>query len=100
MSCSQSDSIVVNASNGHAVEFLLWQDKKCVPFLNTFTNPVSVTTVTRRNKDGIRTDVTCPMAIKLYNKFMGGGIDLADQRHKTYSTGRKSKKWWMPLFNT
>ena len=34
-------------------------------------------TVLRKNKDGTRTAVNCPLAVKLYNEHMGS-VDLAD----------------------
>ena len=98
MSRGKCHSVIVQTSNGTDVQCLLWMDKKCVPFVNTLTDPSSSATVVRKNKDGTRVDVDCPMAVKLYNKFMGG-VDLADQRHKTYTTSRKSIKWWMPIFH-
>jgi hypothetical protein len=41
--------------------------------------------------------VSCPLSVKFYNAYMGG-VDLFDARQKTYSTSRKSKKWWYRLF--
>ena len=40
LSRGQSKSVTVKASNnGKEVECLLWMDKKCVPFVNTLTDP-------------------------------------------------------------
>lgn len=79
------------------VQCFLWKDKKSVAFINTISDPESVTTVARKNSDGSRTEVTCPSAVKLYNVNMGG-VDLADQKRKAYSCTRKSTKWYMRLF--
>ena len=51
----------------------------------------------RKNKDGSRTAVSCPLPVKIYNEKMGG-VDLADCRRQVYSCSRKSKKWWHRLF--
>ena len=53
------------------VECLVWKDKKCVSVINTICPPSSLTTVNRRNKDGSLSRVSCPMSVKLYNKYMG-----------------------------
>ena len=85
-------------SESGRVNCLVWKDNRCVSIIDTVTTSQSTTTtVTRRNKDGTRASVSCPEAVKLYNTFMGG-VDLADQRRKTYSCSRKSRKWWHRLF--
>ena len=45
--------------------------------LSTNQSPSEVT-VRRRQKDGSRTEVSCPLAIKIYNIFVGG-VDKNDQ---------------------
>ena len=50
----------------------------------------------RKNKDGTRTDVSCPLAVKLYNDM--GGVDLAACKRQVYTCSRKAKKWWQELF--
>ena len=82
---------------GGSVQCILWKDKKGIPILNCISDPDETTTVLRKNKDGTRTSVSCPMSVKLYNAHMGG-VDLFDARRKTYSLSRKSKKWWFRLF--
>jgi hypothetical protein len=80
------------------VHCFVWKDNRCVSMIDTITNPqAAATTVSRRNKDGTTGNVSCPEAIKLYNTFMGG-VDLADQKRKSYSCSRKSRKWWHRLF--
>ena len=79
------------------VQCFVWKDKNSVAFINTISNPDSITTVARKNSDGSRTDVPCPSSVKLYNMNMGG-VDLADQKRKAYSCTRKSTKWYMRLF--
>ena len=79
------------------VEALHWTDKKGVLFLNTFSSPTSMTSVARKQSDGTRIMVDCPIAVKLYNENMGG-VDLHDQKRKLYSCSRRSKKWWHRIF--
>ena len=79
------------------IQCLLWKDKKGIPLINTVATPNDQTTVLRRNKDGTHSEVSCPLSVKFYNAYMGG-VDLFDARRKTYSTSRKSKKWWYRLF--
>ena len=51
----------------------------------------------RKNKDGSRSAVSCPLAVKLYNENMGG-VDLSDSKRQVYTCSRKAKKWWHRLF--
>ena len=79
------------------VQCIVWKDNKGVAFLNNVTDPTNLSQVPRRNKDGIRSQVPCPEAVKLYNKYMGG-VDVFDSKRKVYSCTRKSKKWWMRIY--
>ena len=78
-------------------ECLVWKNNKPVCLINSISNPANVTHVKRTTRDGSRLQVSCPESIKLYNAYMGG-VDLFDFRRKTYSSSRKSKKWWLQLF--
>ena len=93
---SRGDCVSSQVLDGK-VECLVWKDKKPIAFINTISDPESFTTVARKQSNGNRIDVTCPLSVKLYNANMGG-IDLADQKRKLYSCTRKSKKWYMRLF--
>ena len=79
------------------VQAIVWRDSKVVPFLNTYCDPLAVTTVKRKEKDGTSTEVPCPASVAEYNQHMGG-VDLFDMKRKLYSCSRKSKKWWRRLF--
>lgn len=50
----------------------------------------------RRQHDGSIDQVPSVPVVKSYNNIMGG-VDLNDQLHGYYMTGRKSKKWWRCL---
>ena len=78
------------------VECFVWKDKKNIHFIQNICQPDEMDQVMRRNKDGSRSAVPCPLSVKLYNQKMGG-VDLADSKRKVYSCSRKSKKWWHPL---
>lgn len=74
-----------------------WQDSKPVTVLSTATSPKDTTSVTRKNKNGTKTIVSCPTAIQMYNALMGG-VDLFDQLRERYAVGRRSLKWWHRIF--
>ena len=52
---------------------VVWQDKRPVHVISTLTQPGAIESVLRRQRDGSRTQVTCPSAIATYVKHMGGG---------------------------
>ena len=64
--------------------------------LSTNLSPEEVT-VRRTQKDGSSRDVPCPLAIKVYNRFMGG-VDKNDQLRGYYSVRTKSRKSYKYLF--
>ena len=79
------------------LQCIVWKDNKGVAFLNNIADPSKLTQVPRQNKDGTRSQIPCPEAVKLYNKYMGG-VDAFDSKRKTYFASRKSKKWWMRIY--
>ena len=48
-----------------------WKDNKVVNMASTLARPDDHTTVDRRQKDGTRRAVQCPLCVALYNRFMG-----------------------------
>ena len=54
-------------------------------------------TVLRKEKNGPKSAITSPVAVKDYNSFMGG-VDTADRLRALYCIDRKSPKWWHRLF--
>lgn len=67
----------ISLQNGN-LTIHLWQDTKPVVVFSSITQAEETTTVKRKQKDGSKVDVNCPLAIDLYNKFMGG-VDRNDQ---------------------
>lgn len=81
------------------VAFIMWQDSKVVTLLTTAFHPKTrTTTCQRRQKDGTKKTIICPRAIFEYTKRMGG-VDRFDQKRSTYSVGRRSRRWWIRIFN-
>lgn len=74
-----------------------WMDRKPVCFLSSVHNPRKVSTVLRRQRNGIRIEVGCPEVVKVYNQSMGG-VDKFDQLRECYAVGRRSVKWWHRIF--
>ncbi|CAI6355306.1 unnamed protein product [Macrosiphum euphorbiae] len=73
-----------------------WKDTKSVLLASNY-HGTEKTTVLRKNKQGVSTEIPCPQIIKDYNNYMGG-VDHADQLRVTYGVDRRSKKWWHRLF--
>ena len=74
-----------------------WHDKRTVTLLATNSNPLDVTEVLRKQRDGRIVPVPCPRALKQYTLYMNG-VDRADQLRSTYNICRKASKWWKYLF--
>jgi hypothetical protein len=75
----------------------IWQDRKPVYLLSTCCEPLGPDTVIRKGLDGKAQEIPCPPSLKLYTQYMGG-VDRSDRMVRTYSTSRRSKKWWVRLF--
>lgn len=77
-----------------------WKDrgKKCVTAVSSMHDASAVTTVLRRNNEGVRENVNCPEMISTYNKDMGG-VDAFDQYMSFYCVNQKSRRWWIKIFN-
>ncbi len=61
--------------------------------MSTGCNTSKDGTVLRRQKDGSRTEVSCPVAVVEYNKYMGG-VDRGDQLRGYYQCNFKSRKFY------
>ena len=75
----------------------VWQDNRAVTILSTNSQATTPQSVQRRRKDGTRKDVSCPEAIVLYNKYMGG-VDKGDQLRGYYNVRLKSRKMYKYIF--
>ncbi len=74
-----------------------WKDKRSVCVLSSLEEPLVVTEIGRKEKDGNTTTVPCPNAIIKYNKNMGF-VDMFDQLKSFFEIDRKGKKWWHRIF--
>ena len=74
-----------------------WHDKRTVTILSTLSNPLEISSVKRRKRDGSQVDVPCPKAVQSYTAHMNG-VDRADQLRSSYSVSRRAAKWWKYLF--
>ncbi|GBP21588.1 PiggyBac transposable element-derived protein 4 [Eumeta japonica] len=73
-----------------------WKDNKVANFVSNFHGNQEAT-VARKEKNGSKSAITCPIAVKDYNNYMGG-VDTADRLRALYCIDRKSPKWWHRLF--
>ena len=73
-----------------------WKDTKDVLLMSNCHTP-EMTNVQRKKKDGTIQEVSCPVPIAFYNKYMGG-MDHADQMIGLYDLDRKSGKWWRKVY--
>ena len=71
-------------------------DRKVVTVMSTNGQP-ETGSVTRRQKDGSRISVPCPISVVDYNKFMGG-VDRGDQIRGYYSCRTKCRKFYKYIF--
>ena len=63
----------------------------------TNNDPQSVTSILRQQSDGSKEEVECPLALKSYNKYMGG-VDSGDQLRGYYRCRVKSRKFYKYIF--
>lgn len=81
--------------------FIKWMETREVSVCSTMHTAFSGDTVKRACKVGgkyARVEVQAPSALNDYNSFMGG-VDLSDQLIGSYSSGRKSRKWYVTVLH-
>ena len=74
-----------------------WKDNKVVNVASTLADPTELTTVCRRQRDGHRVQVPCPLCVALYNMYMGG-LDHGDQLRGSYRVRLKCMKNYKYIF--
>ena len=84
----QSDNITASA----------WLDRKVVNMMATGYDGSEIGKVLRRQKDGSRKEVPCPIACVEYNKYMGG-VDRGDQLRGYHQSNFKSRKFYKYIAN-
>lgn len=75
----------------------IWFDNGIVSFLSNCIPAIPFVKIPRRQPNGEQKEIDCPPIVLSYNKSMGA-VDMHDQRREVYRIGRKSTRWWMPLF--
>ena len=68
-----------------------------VNVVSTLASPTDITSVSRRQKDGTRIAVECPLCVALYNQYMGG-VDVGDQLRGYYHVRLKCTKNYKYIF--
>ena len=68
-----------------------------VTLLSTNTLPQEQSTVQRREHDGSRSDVPCPAAMELYNRYTGG-VNRNEQLRQYYHVCTKRRKFYRYIF--
>ena len=74
-----------------------WMDRRVVTAMSTTSQPSATGTVLRHQKDGTRISVTCPEAIIIYNRYMGG-VDRGNQLRGYCNCKVKSRKFYKFIF--
>lgn len=71
-----------------------WRDTKNVNMMSSFHDPQDEGPVERKLPFGKKNlQVTCPMSVKDYNRWMGG-VDPFNRKRNANLVDRRSKVWW------
>lgn len=73
-----------------------WRDQKLMLVLYNHTAPHQSTSMRRWGDSGERYELPCPTAIRDYF-LLARSVDVVNQLHYSYSTGRKSRRCWSRL---
>jgi hypothetical protein len=74
----------------------VWKDRKAMWVLYNHTSPAATTTIDRWKDNGNRIPIGCPQAVSDYFHH-ARSVDVINQLHYSYPTGRKSKRCWSRL---
>ena len=80
------------------VSVSVWMDRKLVKVMSNATDPTEYTTVLRRQRDGTRIPIPCPMSVSKYNEKMGA-VDTGDQLRGYYRLRTKFRKFYMYVYS-
>ena len=94
-----------NMKRGHSETFTSntgmsatkWLDKKDVFILTNFHDPLEMSEVQRKQKDGTQCVYPCLRCVSDYNKNMST-VDKFDQLMSSYKLNHRSKKYWHRIF--
>lgn len=75
----------------------VWRDRRLVYVMSTNSDPTTLGSVQRKERDGTRSSISCPSNVVAYNKYMGG-VDHADQLRSYHHVRCKSRKFYKYLF--
>ena len=99
--CKEEGSSEIFQKGNTALTAVAWREKKSrkpVCILSANLDPASpMSHVSRRQKDGGRKDIPCPLPVESYNGSMNA-VDHNDQIRTQYMTYRKSRRWWTYIF--
>ena len=81
---------------------MAWGEKKSrkppVRILSANINPsAEISSVARKQRDGTRVPVMCPIQVSNYNKFMNA-VDCNDQIRTQYMIYCRCNRWWTYIF--
>jgi hypothetical protein len=74
----------------------VWKDQKDVWILYNHTSPLNAATLDRWDDAGHKVAIGCPQAVHDYF-FKARSVDVSNQLHYSYPTGRKAKRAWPRL---
>jgi hypothetical protein len=74
----------------------VWKDQKDVWILYNHTSPLNAATLDRWDDTGHKVSIGCPQAVHDYF-FNARSVDVSNQLHYSYPTGRKAKRAWPRL---
>lgn len=90
---TQGAYVIANPVNSSLpITAIGWQDKVPVVLLSNRVKASDVSTVLRRQKDGNRKLVACPVALRDYNRGMLG-VDKHNQLREEYAIPGGDKRW-------
>jgi hypothetical protein len=74
----------------------VWKDQKDVWLLYNHTSPLATATLDRWDDSGHKVSIGCPQAVHDYF-FNARSVDVSNQLHYSYPTGRKAMRAWPRL---